>query len=264
MNFKDKVVWITGATSGIGEQLAYAFAGQGARLVLSGRREEELERVQKNCPETTEVLLLPMDITRFDEAPEWTAKVIAHFGYISLLVNNAGISQRSLAKDAPLSMDQQVMAVNFFGTVALTKAVLPYMLKQQFGHIVVASSVMGKIGTPLRSAYAASKHALHGFFDSLRAEVHDDNIKVAILVPGFVKTDISINALRPDKPEYRNLPDSTRQGLDPADFARIALRAIAAEKQEALIAGPRETLAVYINKFLPRLFARIIRKAKVT
>lgn len=264
MNFKDKVVWITGASSGIGEHMAYAFAAQGAKLILSSRNEAELKRVQQNCPKDVDILLLPMDVTQFESVPGIVEKAIAHFGYINILFNNAGITQRALVKDAPLSMDQKIMAVNYFGSIALTKAVLPAMLQQQFGHIVVVSSVMGKIGTPMRSAYAASKHALQGFFDCLRAEVYDENIKVTLLVPGYVSTNLTLSALRPDSPEYRNLPDSTQTGMDPNEFARKALRAIAAEKEEALIGGFRETLAVYLKRFLPRLLSRIIRSAKVT
>ncbi|MCB0572914.1 MAG: SDR family oxidoreductase [Phaeodactylibacter sp.] len=264
MSFKDKVVWITGASSGIGEHLAYAFAEQGARLALSARKEQELARVRQNCPKGTDILLLPLDITRYDDAAGWAEQVATHFGYINILVNNAGMSQRALVKDAPFSMDQKLMAVNYLGAVALTKAVLPYMIKQQFGHIVVVSSVMGKVGTPLRSAYAASKHALHGFFDCLRAEVYDENIRVTILVPGFIRTNLLLNALRPDKPEYHNLPDSLQKGIDPGDFAQKVLRAISAGKQEVFIGGTREALAIYLNRFLPRLFSRIIRKARVT
>jgi len=263
MPFREKVVWITGASSGIGEHLAYAFAAKGAKLILSSRNQAELERVQQNCPLGTPVTILPMDVTQYDELPALAQKAFGYYGQLDILVNNAGLTQRALVKDAPFKMDEHIMAVNYLGTVALTKAVLPFMLEQQAGKIVVVSSIMGKIGTPLRSAYAASKHALHGFFDCLRAEVHDAGIQVCLLVPGYVNTNISRNALRGQGERYQGLPDSTQQGLHPTDFARRALRAIAAGKNEALIGG-KETLAVYLKRFFPGLLARMVRKVKVT
>ena len=263
MQFKDKVVWITGASSGIGEHLAYAFAARGAKLILSSRNEAELARVQQNCPIGSATFILPIDVAQYDKLPALAQQAKAHFGRLDILVNNAGLTQRALVKDAPFTMDEKIMAVNYLGTVALTKAVLPFMLEQQSGQIVAITSIMGKIGTPLRSAYAASKHALHGFFDCLRAEIHDDHIKVCLLVPGYVNTNISLNALRGKGRQYENLPDSTQEGLHPADFARQALRAIAAGKGEALIGG-KETLAVYLKRFFPGILNRMVRKMKVT
>lgn len=258
MDFKDKVVWITGASSGIGEHLAYAFAEHGAHLVLSSRDPQELERVRRNCPAGAHVRVLPLDVTAFDKLPALAGEVVSEFGYISLLINNAGLSQRSGALEADFSVDRRLMDVNFLGPVALTKAVLPAMVRQQFGHIVVVSSILGKVAVPQRSAYCASKHALHGFFDSLRAEVSPENIKVTILCPGYVHTNLPINALRGDgSPNSR--PDADRQGMEPAFFAQKALQAIAEEKNEAYIAGPRELLAVYAGRLFPKLFQRVVR-----
>ena len=164
MKFKNKVVWITGASSGIGEHLAYAFAQRGSKLALTARNLEALEKVKNKIGKDSDVLIFNMDVTNFDAAPDAAKKIVDHFGRIDILVNNAGISQRALVKDTVLEVDKRIMDVNFLGTVAITKAVLPYMLKQQSGQIVVLSSLMGKFSTALRSAYAASKHALHGFF----------------------------------------------------------------------------------------------------
>jgi NADP-dependent 3-hydroxy acid dehydrogenase YdfG len=169
--FKDKVVWITGASSGIGEAIALAFAKEGAKLVLTARREEELIRVKKltGLPDEN-VLVLPLDVTEFDKAKPAAEQVISHFQRIDIMVHNAGVSQRSYIQDTDLEVYQKLMNVNFYSTVALTKAVLPYMKNQKSGHFIVISSVAGKIGTIMRSGYNAAKHALHGFYDSLRAE----------------------------------------------------------------------------------------------
>ncbi len=264
MPFKEKVIWITGASSGIGEHLAYAFVEQGARVVLTSRNEKELERVQRNCGRPDQVFLLPADVTDFDRAPELARRVTEHFAAIDILVNNAGISQRALAEDTLLGVDKKIMDVNYLGAVALTKAVLPYFRRQQSGQFVVISSVMGKIGTPRRSAYAAAKHALHGFYDSLRAEVTDAGITVTVICPGYVQTNVSINALSGDGSKHNAMGKSTENGIEPGEFARRALRAIAAGKREVIIAGPRERAGVWINHFFPGLFARMIRRVRVT
>lgn len=263
MYFKNKVVWITGASSGIGEHLAYELANQGATLILSSRNEAELERVRSNCPSTAQVLILPLDVAKFDSIPEAVQKALDQLQRIDILINNAGISQRALIKNTSFDVDQRLMDVNYLGTVAMTKAVLPTMLAQRSGQIVVMSSVMGKIGVPGRSAYAASKHALHGYFDTLRAEVFDDNLKVTILCPGYVQTNVTINALKGDGTPNNVMAAETRGGI-PADvFAKKALRAIAAQKQEALIGG-KEILGVYIKRFFPNMLLGLVRKTNVS
>lgn len=262
MYFKNKVVWITGASSGIGEHLAYELANQGATLILSSRNEAELERVRSNCSSTAQVLILPLDVAKFDSIPAVVQKALEQFQRIDILINNAGISQRALIKDTSFEVDQRLMNVNYLGSVAMTKAVLPTMLAQGSGQIVVVSSVMGKIGVPGRSAYAASKHALHGYFDTLRAEVFDNNLKVTILCPGYVQTNVTINALKGDGSPNSVMAEETRGGI-PADvFAQKALRAIAAQKQEVLIGG-KEILGVYVKRFFPNMLLGIVRKIKV-
>ncbi|MCO6487825.1 MAG: SDR family oxidoreductase [Phaeodactylibacter sp.] len=263
MQFKDKVVWITGASSGIGEHLAYAFAQRGAHLILSSRNAQELERVKSNCPEETQAMVLPMDVADFAGIPAKARQALGWFGAVHILVNNAGISQRSAVKDTQFEVDKKIMEVNFLGAVAVSKAVLPAMLEQGGGQVVVISSVMGKLGTPRRSAYAASKHALHGYFDCLRAELHDEGIKVSIICPGYVHTNVTINALTADGSPNNEMAEATRNGLAPEVFAEKALRAIAREKEEALIGG-KEILGVYIKRFFPGLFSRIARGMKVS
>lgn len=259
MDFSEKVIWITGASSGIGEHLAYALADRGARLVLSARDEQELARVRNNCRGSSEILVRPFDVTDFEGIPAVVEEVTAHFGRVHLLINNAGVSQRARVRETDFEVDRQIMAVNYLGPVALTKALLPHFLEQRGGHFVVISSILGKVSVPGRSAYAASKHALHGFFDSLRAEVYDDNIRVTVICPGYVHTNLPINALKGDGSRYQQ-PETDRQGLEPSEFARKALQAIEAEKKETYIGGAREVGAVYVKRWLPALFFLLIRK----
>jgi short-subunit dehydrogenase len=263
MEFKDKVIWITGASSGIGEHLAYAFSKAGAKLALSARQEHELNRVKAACAVPNDVLLVPLDVANFADIPVATNEIISHYGYISILVNNAGISQRSLVKNTDFVVDQRIMDINYLGTVAVTKAVLPRMLQQRFGQIVVISSVMGKIGTPLRSAYAASKHALHGFFECLRAEVAEDGLAVTIICPGYVNTDITVNALVGDGSPNKMKAQSTAEGMDPDVFAQKALRAIAHRKPEVFIGG-KELLMIYLQRLSPRLVRWLVTRLNVT
>lgn len=263
MDFKDKVVWITGASSGIGAALAKESAKRGARVVLSARNTEALERVAAECGDRTRTLVLPMDVTQLDASGPLVERVLAAFGRIDVLILNAGISQRGRAIDTALAVDQAIFQTNFFGPVALTKAVLPAMLRQQEGRIVVVSSLVGKFGTPLRSSYAASKHALQGFYDSLRAELWRDNIGVTIILPGYVRTEVSKNALKGDGTRHGEMDPSTGKGMAPEVCASRALDAVAAEREEVLIGGS-EMRGVYLKRFAPGLFSRFIRTAKIT
>jgi short-subunit dehydrogenase len=263
MTYNNKIVWITGASSGIGEAIAYAFAREGAHLILSGRNVAELERVKKNCTQAAAVDIVQMDIAKHDDVFKITEGVLAKVGHIDVLVNNAGISQRSLAKDTDFSVDVQLINVDLLGTIALTKAVLPSMLARKSGQFVVITSLMGKFGAPLRSGYAAAKHGLHGFFDTLRAEVYDDNIGVLLVCPGFVKTNISINSLTADGTKQGTMDDATNKGLTPDYVATKILKAINSKKEEIYLGG-RELMGVYVKRFFPRLLTRMVRKAKVT
>lgn len=263
-NFSNKVVWITGASSGIGEALAYAFAAEGAKLVLSARRVEELERVKKACGKASSVLILPLDLGSGQDFKSETQQVIKAFGQIDILVNNGGISQRGLAKDTDMAVDRRIMEVNFFGTIALTKAVLPYFIQQKNGQIVVISSIVGKIGVPLRTAYSASKHALHGWFDALRAENWENNLKVLLACPGFVRTQISINALASDGSKHNKMDETTDKGLSPDFTAQAILKAIKKGKDEIVISGSRERLGVWLKRLFPAQLRKMLRTAKTT
>lgn len=262
MDFNNKVVWITGASSGIGEALVYAFDKRGAKIIISARRKTELERVKNNCKNIDNIIIEVIDLEDYSSLSTKAQTVLLKTKKIDILINNGGISQRSLAKDTSLDVDKKIMDINYLGTVALTKAVLPNMIKNKTGHVVVISSVTGKLGTPLRSSYAASKHALHGFFDSLRAEIWEDNINVTIICPGFVRTNVSINALTADGTAQNKMDEATNKGMEPSYFAEKIISSIIKNKEEVVIAG-KEGVGIYLKRFLPGLLSKLIKKAKV-
>lgn len=263
-SFQNKRVWITGASSGIGEALALAFAGRGASLILSARNETELTRVAAKCREAGSgvVLVQTLDLSDHARVPEIVQSVLAKVGKVDILLNNGGVSQRSLALDTALEVDKRLMNINYFGTVALTKALLPSMLTHHLGHIVTITSLTGKFGSPYRSSYAASKHALHGFFDSLRAELAHTAIKVTLVCPGFTRTSISINALTGSGDKLGTMDDATGKGMPPERLAEKIIKAIESGKEEVYFGG-KEVLGVYVKRFFPKYFASVISKAKV-
>jgi short-subunit dehydrogenase len=259
MHFPDRSVWITGASSGIGEALAHAFAREGARLVLSARREAELERVRRACDRPEAHLVVPLDLAQSDTFPSIAADVLARGGGIDVLVNNGGVSQRGLAAETTLAVERQIMEIDYFGAVALTKAVLPAMRARRRGHVVVVSSVMGYVGTPMRSTYAAAKHALHGYFDSLRAEVWRDGIKVTIACPGYVRTAVSDNALTADGARHAHTDRTQARGIAPGRCAAAIVRAVARGREEVAVGGP-EIYGIWLQRLFPRLFSRLARR----
>jgi short-subunit dehydrogenase len=259
MRFQDQVIWITGASSGIGEALAYAFAREGACLVLSARREVELDRVRRACARPETHVVVPLDLTRSDSFAGVAADVLARNGGIDVLVNNGGVSQRGLAAETTLAVERQIMEIDYFGAVALTKAVLPAMRARRRGHVVVVSSVMGYVGTPMRSSYAAAKHALHGYFDSLRAEVWRDGIKVMIACPGYVRTAVSDNALTADGARHARTDRTQARGIAPDRCAAAIVRAVARGREEVAVGGP-EIYGIWLQRFFPRLFSRLARR----
>lgn len=261
---KDQVVWITGASSGIGEALAYQMAAEGAKLILSARRVEALERVKKACGEVAQsrIELLPFDLSKPETLSSVVNKALELFGRIDILINNGGISQRSLAKDTLPEVDRRIMEVNYFGATALTKYLLPSLLSRKSGHVVNISSLVGKFSTPYRSGYAASKHALHGFFDALRAELWKHGIKVTMVCPGFVRTNISFNALTGKGQQHNKMDQAQANGISPESCARSIIKAIKKNRNEIYIGG-KEKYAVFLKRFFPGLFSRIVRKARV-
>lgn len=263
MQLSEKVVWITGASSGIGEALALDLAARGAKLVLSARRADRLEALRLRCPDPARVAVLPLDVADTARAAEHAASAQVPFGHVDVMVHNAGITQRSLVVDTALDVDRRIMEVNYFGVVALTKALLPSMIARRNGHFVVVSSVVGYVGTQYRSAYAASKHALHGFFEALRAEGHPHDVKVTVVCPGYVSTDITLSALRGDGSTHGERAASNAAGMPPERCAASIARAIETRPREVYVGG-REVAGIYLRRFAPGLLARLLPRVNAT
>lgn len=246
-NFKNQVVWITGASSGIGEALSYQFAAQGAKLILSARREDALQEVAQKCDKAAEVMILPLDLAQSETLASKVEKALAHFGHVDLLINNGGISQRSLAKDTGLDVYRKLMEVNYFGTIALTQALLPSMLARKSGHLAVVSSIAGKVGAPLRTGYSGSKFAVNGYFEALRVETMRDNLKVSVICPGFIQTNVSVNALTADGSQQGKSDENIQEGMPADECARQILAGLQEEKMEILVGGEMEVGAVALR-----------------
>ena len=264
MSFSNKIVWITGASSGIGKALAIELSHQNAKIILSSRKKEDLELVKKACKNLDVVKIITLDLEDYSNLQNVADKAISAFGRIDILVNNGGISQRSLAKDTQITVDKRLMDINYLGTIGLSKAILPHFINNKNGQFVVTTSIVGVIGTPLRSSYAASKHALHGFFDSFRAENHQHNISVTLVCPGFVNTNVSKNALTGDGSPQEKMDTATANGIQPERFAKLMAKAIRKRKEEVYIAGAKEKLGVYTKRYFPKLLSVMIRKLSVT
>ncbi|MFO8057066.1 MAG: SDR family oxidoreductase [bacterium] len=261
MQFNGKVVWITGASSGIGEALAYELSSRGARLIISSNEPDELARVKKGCQGEVATLFVDLSDT---ESLEGKAKVaLSIHGHIDILINNGGISQRSLLQDTDIETIKKIMEIDFLSHAAITRAVVSSMLERKSGHIVVTSSVAGKLAAPRRTGYCAAKHALHGFFDTLRAELYEHGIKVTIVCPTAVKTNISMRSLTGNGREYGKMSDHLAEGITPEKCAKEIVKAVEKDKEEIIVGWDRLRLAVYIKRFLPGLFSRIIRKAEL-
>jgi short-subunit dehydrogenase len=221
-----------------------------------------LEEVKSSCAYPERVRILPLDLSDLDSLSGKVAEACSLFEGIDILVNNAGISQRSLLMETEMEVYQKLIQVNYLGTVALTKALLPYFVRQQIGHFVTVTSLMGKFGSPLRSGYCGAKHALHGFFDVLRMEHEKDGIAVSLICPGFVQTDIAKNALTADGSPQNRQDKATANGLSPEEFARRMTRAIEKKAWEKYIGG-KETAGVYLKRFFPRMLHKLVLKSRV-
>lgn len=245
MQFADKVVWITGASSGIGEALARKIAARGGRLVLSARNREALDRVAAECRENgaAEVLVLPLDVSEHSSLEAAARQVFSHFTHLDLLINNAGVSQRSFCIDTDFSVYQQMMNINVLGQIALTQAVLPAMLERGQGHIAVTASVAGKVGAPLRTGYCAAKHAVMGFFDALRTEVAADGLEVTTITPGFIRTNVSKNALGADGSPTGETDEDIAGGMDVDECADVIMAGFESGNPEIAVgSGPEMSL----------------------
>ena len=261
--FANKVIWITGASSGIGKALAVQLAQLGSKLILSARNVEELEKLKATLENPNQHMIMYLDLADNLHYSELAKRVIEKYQRIDYLFNSGGISQRAEASKTSIEIDRQIMEVNYFGNIALTKAVLPYMQKQQNGHIIVTSSIAGKFGFYLRSAYSASKHALHGYYESVLLEEAKNNISVTIVCPGKINTPISKSALTEDGTVNGVMDHNQATGMTVEECVNQMLKATLKKKKEVLI-GNKEILAAKIKRFSPRLFWKIIRKQSPT
>lgn len=258
----NQVIWITGASSGIGAELAKQYSKQGKLLILSARRDVELKAVKNSCDYPENIKILPLDLKDFDSMEKHVKKAITFFGSIDLLINNGGVSQRSLIAETNFHVYQELININYLGTVALTKALLPHFIEKGKGHFTVVTSVMGKFGSPYRSGYCGAKHALHGFFDVLRMEHQKDNVDVTLICPGFVQTQVTVNALTGTGERLNHDDPGTKNGLDVAYFCRKMIRAIQKKKWEVSF-GRKEKLGVFIKRFSQKLVHAIVIRSNV-
>jgi short-subunit dehydrogenase len=236
ISFLNKVVWITGASSGIGEEMTYQFAKLGAILIISARREAELERVKKACVNPDKITVFPLDLADPEQAVVKATEFLEKKGLsIDILINNSGIGMRTFFLDMKPEAEREMMNVNYFAPIRLTRVVLPKMLKEKQGQIVLINSVAGKISSAMRSSYSGSKFALLGFFDSFRAEYSDQGITVTSILAGAVNTDITANGYGPTGGIWKKRDPFNAHGLSVQAFAETALRSIYFKDSEATI-----------------------------
>jgi len=257
----NKIIWLTGASSGIGEALAYELSLRGHKLILSARNKKQLISVKERCKNPECVAILPLDLADYGTVSNNVKTAVSIYGRIDILINNAGISQRSLIMDTDLEVYEKLINLNYLGTVALTKEVLPHFISERSGHFVTVTSLMGKFGSPYRSGYCAAKHALHGFFDVFRMEHEKDGIDVTLVCPGFVQTKVAINALIGDGSSQNRNDQATEQGMPPEIFARKMIRAIEKKKYEVYIGG-KEIKGIYLKRFYPKLLHKIVLRSQ--
>ena len=253
--FEGKCWWITGASSGIGESLARVLAKRGASVILSGRNVAALEAVAADC---NDALVLPFEATDYDRIPDIVERAWKWKGRVDALVNNAGVTQRSLAIDTEFPVYQKIVAIDLLAPIALTQALLPRMLQKGGGQIVAISSVAGIAGVPLRSAYCAAKHGLIGYHDALRAENEHLGMQILVVAPGSVRTNVSRNAITGDG-SRRGVSDAAiDNGLPPEDAAAQILAALEAGKRELILAtGMEHEIAVLRRRDPDALFDRM-------
>jgi short-subunit dehydrogenase len=258
-----KTILITGASSGIGEALAYQWSKEGHFLILLALYEDELRLVQNKCAYPDRCKILPLDLSKPEEVEQAADSILKEFGGVDILVNNGGISQRSFVVETPLEIDRKIMEIDYFSGVILTKKLLPAMLADRSGHIVVTSSIVGLFGFPLRSAYSAAKHALHGFYESLWIETHLQGIDVTIVCPGRVQTKVSFHALTKDGTPHGKMDDAQANGFTPEQCAKKIIKAVKKKKKEVYIVE-KELLMIYFKRYIPFLYYKLVSKIKTT
>lgn len=262
MNLQNTTIWITGASSGIGEACAYLFAKEKANLILTALEADLLTNVQKKCVSLGgKCEILPYDLSDIEGIPALVEKALHCFGRIDIMYNNAGISQRAKAGDTLFEVDKKIMDVNFFAPIRITKLLLPQMIENGGGTFVTTTSISGRFGFPLRSAYCASKHALYGFFETVHAEYYNQNIRCVMVCPGRVKTNISFYALEKNGLQHGKMDAGQADGISVEKAAHKIVKAIRRQKPEVLV-GSKELLMVYFKRFIPALNRKLARSIK--
>lgn len=261
MTFENKVIWITGASSGIGEALAYEWSRLGAKLILSARRESELMRVKNACARADLCTVAVLDLSRQNDVETVADRMLQQFGAIDILVNNGGISQRSLVVETDMAVHRRIMEVNYFSGIILAKKLLPAMISRGDGHIVAVSSIVGLFGFPLRSAYSAAKHAMHGFYESVWAELHEHGVRVTVACPGRILTDVSLHALTGDGTPHGIMDHAQANGITAETCARKIIKAVRRNHREVYI-GKKDLLMIYFKRYIPWLYYRLVSKVQ--
>lgn len=256
--WSDKVIWITGASSGIGRALTLAWSQAGARLIISARDAARLRQVQSECRHPENVRIIALDLNELDTLPARTSEALGAWGRVDIMVHSAAIALREPAVSTPLALDQLVMNVNYFGPMLITKLLLPDMLQRGAGHFVVLSSLSGRYGVPRLSAYAAAKHALHGYYESLRAETHAAGIRITMVIPGFIRTPIVHRALTGSGAQYGRSIEAYERGMEPAQCAERILRGVSRQREEVAVGGP-EVMTLYLQRIAPGLLSSLMR-----
>jgi len=257
-NFKDKTIWITGASSGIGAALAIQFNALGAKVIVSARRIEKLINLKSKCKFKKALIPISLDI-KDQEGIDFAVSEVKKMGPLHLMIHNAGIAQKGLVINTSLNVDRDIMETNYFGTIALTKAVLPIFIKQKTGWFAIVSSISGVVGIPGRSAYAASKHALQGFFESLRAENFDCKLNISMIIPGFINTEITLKELCGDGTPYGKFEKSHLLGISAEQCAAKIIRGLE-RKRNYITIGKFELVGIYIHRISRILYNYLIKQ----
>lgn len=256
----NRVIWLTNASSGMGKALARQLATKGARLILSARKREELAQTKEDCSGSVDrIKILPLDMEDPFSLIQKAKEAETLFGPVDILVNNADINQQDAIINTPMEVDRRLMELNYFGPITLSKGLLPKMIQRKKGHHVVIGSAVDIINTSYQSAYGASKHALHGFYNALRAEHHKDNIKVTLALPGYVKTNIAYHAIMGDDRRHNKRDEKLPKEISVEKCARIIIKSIEGNKQEVYIGSAKEKTKMYLNRFFPRTAIAIRR-----
>jgi dehydrogenase/reductase SDR family protein 7B len=263
MHFKDKIFWITGASSGIGKELAIQLAKKGGKLILTSSNLDSLKLVQEELNTYSDsVNLLPFDLLSLEKIPNLVQAAMAVHGSIDFVIQSAGISQRSLAENTDLQVYKKIMDLNYFAPVAITQEIMPFFKSKNSGGMIVISSIAGLIGFPLRSGYAASKHAIKAYIETLQSENYESKIYISSVFPGRINTNISRNALLGNGEKSGKQDANNKVGMDVAKCASLILKGIEKRKRNIIIGFP-ERFLLWVWWFIPSLYYKIAFKKGV-